>query len=423
MNTNQHRFKLLLRAIGLAAAASLLAAPARAAVEFVTPVGGCTKVDQIGDGKDLSLQAGKNVRFEVWGSGVDVNPGVSGDDAAVNARILAGTARGGPQNAVGTCRYATGSVGVEVDSPGGTTQTLQRTLRFRMPMGDTSPLQIRVVPFPQPQWRFTGFQENPQYCLTKQLTPIVKDLQDKRIVITLPPGAAQDTSNCSVRLFTHISFPGGFVPDISRSFSVALTGLPNVFTLYGPTPLEFNPDWTPTGKSLTLESNIAGLRAVNAPLSSTMTVAMPNGRSDTLTVQVNPPPVTNAFTQAVICRNQATGTTINVNDNFECDIQLAHTPPAGGQRITFQAIDRLCVAAGSSAVSYSSVGGGGVFTAPPTGTFHRIPLRALGGTTSAGTPCANNTSPVAHTLKFWIGDRDIESGADFSQTQIRIRSP
>jgi hypothetical protein len=74
-------------------------------------------------------------------------------------------------------------------------------------------------------------------------------------------------------------------------------------------------------------------------------------------------------------------------------------------------------------VTYSSVVGGGTFTAPPTGTFHRIPLRALGGTTSAGTPCAGSVTPVAHTLKFWIGDRDVESGPDFSQTQIRIRAP
>lgn len=415
-----HRCPLVTAASG-ALATLLAAAPAHAAVEFVTPVGQCnTVVDRIGDGKDLSLQAGRNVRFEVWGSGIDVNAAVSGDDSTVNARIV--RAHNGFAN-TGRCGRATGSVEVEVDSPASTTQTLQRTLRFRMPLGDTSPLQIRVVPFPAPQWTFNAnaVDQNPANCLTKGLTQIVADQQNTRVTIDLPPGAAQDTSNCTLRLFTRVSFPGMPEMDIRRDFDMTLTGLPNFLTLYGPNPLSLSGSWSSIGRAITLEANIANLRAINSTRNVTLSLAMPNGRSDALTVRVNPPPVANAFTQAAICRNPGTGTTINAGDAFSCELHLAQTPPAGGQTITFEAIDRQCVAAGSPAVTYSSATGVGTFNAPATGTIHQIPLRSVTGSGSTGQPCAS-LSGVAHLLKFWIGPRDTESGPDFSQTQIRVRA-
>ncbi|MCX8004168.1 MAG: hypothetical protein N2688_04300 [Burkholderiaceae bacterium] len=406
-------------ALSVIAIGVLAAPPTRAGVEYVTRVGSCQVVDRIGDGKDLSIMAGQNMRFEVWGAGIDVNPGVSGDDSTVNARIIAGSARGGPQNLVGPCRAATGSVQVEVDAPANTTQVLQRTLRFRMPLGDTSPLQIRIVPFPQPQWRFTGFQETPHHCLTRGLTPIVKDQQDTRIVITLPPGAAQDTSNCQLRLFTSLSF--GSVPeiDIQRDFNLSLSGLPNFLAPAAQALGMRAYSWLPTS-SLTLEANMAALRAINSTRNVTLTVAMPNGRSDTLTVQVNPPSVSNAFAQAVVCRNPSTGTTVNAGDAFNCELRLAQAPTQP-QPVTFEAIDRLCFAAGSPAVNYNNVTGVGTFNAQPGSTYYEIPLRSVGGNGSTGQPCASQTG-VSHLLKFWLGTRDTESGPDFSQTTVRLRA-
>ena len=153
-----------------------------------------------------------------------------------------------------------------------------------------------------------------------------------------------------------------------------------------------------------------------------MIVAAPNpNRTDTLNLVIRPPPASNAFTQAVQCNNSATGTTVNVNDSFNCEIRLAQTPPATGQPISFEVRDRLCVAAGSTTVTYSSATGIGSFTAPSTGTIHQIPLRALGGQTSANTPCADRLSPVSHDLFFWVGPRDTPSGPDYSRASIRIR--
>lgn len=424
MRTRNSTDRRLLAVAGLAGIVALLPTDGHAAVEFVTPVGSCNKVDRIGDGSDLTLQAGQNVRFEVWGSGIDVSPAVrvtedDGNPGNVSARIV--SSRNGAQNQAGPCHYGTGSVLVEVDSPAGTTQSLQRSLRFRMPLGDESRLQTKVVPFPKPDWKFiTGaVVQNPANCLTKGIGSIVQDQQDTRVVITLPAGAGSDTSNCTVRISTRVGHESGSDFDITRSFNYALSGVPAF--MRPPSDLgDTNPR---SSKPVAFDVDVANLRATTAARNATLTIATPNDRTDSLTVVVNPPPVNNAFTQAVKCLNLATGTTVNANDAFQCEINLSQTPPAGGQRITFQVVDRLCVAAGSAAVTYSSVAGAGTFTAPATGTIHQIPLRALGGTTSAGSPCASQQSPVAHVLKFWIGDRDTESGPDFSQTQIRIRAP
>ena len=41
---------------------------------------------------------------------------------------------------------------------------------------------------------------------------------------------------------------------------------------------------------------------------------------------------------------------------------------------------------------------------------------------STGQPCASQTG-VQQTVKFWVGQRDIESGADFTQDSFRIKAP
>lgn len=96
-----------------------------AAVEYVTRAGECRSVDTVADGDDLTLQAGNNLRFEVWGDGIDVNPAV---------RVAFDS---GNNNVPVTARIIRGYNGAE-----------QRSLWFRMPLGDESRLQTRVVPFP-----------------------------------------------------------------------------------------------------------------------------------------------------------------------------------------------------------------------------------------------------------------------------------
>jgi hypothetical protein len=197
----------------LPAVIGLAASPAIAGVEFVTDVGQCTKVDTIGDGKDLRIMAGTGTaqdpsggptRFEVWGSGIDMNPGVrvianDSNPGTVTARIV--SVRNGPQNAVGPCGYATGSALVEVTAPPSSTTNLRRTLRFRMPLGDESPLAMTVLAYPTPV--FTWDQDRIPHCLLQGTGTVTRDLNNRRLTISLPPGAGTDSSNCS-----DVSLPG-----------------------------------------------------------------------------------------------------------------------------------------------------------------------------------------------------------------------
>jgi hypothetical protein len=407
----------------LAAAAALAPGSATAAVEFVTPVGVCQKVDTVADGRDLSVQAGNDMRFEVWGDGIDVNPAVrvtvddNNADSLVTARIL--RAHNGGENLVRGCRVAKGSVEVQINSPAEAGATRQRSLRFRMPLGDESRLQMRVVPFPTPVWTFTGLVQNPSQCLTRSIGTVDRDLDNARMTITLPPGAARDTSNCTLEFRTLVNPAERPEIDIQRPFDYRV-GTPALMTLTGGATAQ----GALSASVVRFTGNVSDIRRTTALRSSTLTIATPNpNRSDSLNLVIKPPPAANAFTQACVCRNAQTGSTINVNDGFQCEIRLSQAPPAGGQLISFEAQDRLCVASGASNASYSSASGLGNYTAPNTGTFHQVPLRALGGNTSAGTPCAGNPAPVAHTLKFWVGQRSAESGSTYTQCQIAIRRP
>lgn len=410
---------------GLAVALALLPGTSMAAVEFVTTVGTCSKVDTIGDGKDLSVQAGNDVRFEVWGDGIDINAAVrvtvdDSDGGSVTARII--RAHNGVENLGRGCKIAKGSVEVEVDSPAATDATLERSLRFRMPLGDESRLQMRVVPFRTPVWTFGDLRQSPANCLTKNVGAVVRDLNNARMTITLPPGANGDTSNCTLEFATSVGPSDRPEIDIQREFGYTVTSPAHVRLVSGNNLAQ----GALATRLVHFNGDVANIRGTRASRTSTLTIATPNpSKSDTLTLVINPPPTTNAFTQACVCRNASTGETVNVNDVFQCEIRLSQPPAATGQLISFEAQDRQCVAAGANNVSYSSASGLGGFTAPATSTFHQIALRALGGNTSANppTPCASLTSPVAHTLKFWVGARDAESGPDFTQCQIRIRRP
>ncbi|MBP5991127.1 MAG: hypothetical protein KA766_14070 [Piscinibacter sp.] len=423
----------------LAAAAAWLPGTSVAAVEFVTTVGTCNKVDTPSDGKDLSVQAGNNLRFEVWGDGIDVNPSVrwtvdgGPNDNLVTARIV--KPHSGVENLGRGCRIAKGSVEVEVDSPDEAGATRQRSLWFRMPLGDESRLQMRVVPFRTPVWTFAderpaqgaaffrrALTQSPADCLTRSGGTVVRDLNDTRMTITLPPGANGDTSNCTLEFRTSVSPADSPEIDIQQEFGYTVSSPAHMRLVSG----DNRAAGALATRVIRFTGDVANIRNTRATRTSTLTIATPNpNRADTLTLVINPPATANGFAQGCVCRNAQTGDTINVNDLFQCELRLAQPPAAAGQLVSIEAQDRMCVAAGSNDVTYSSASGLGSFNAPATGTFHSIPFRANGGNTSVNppTPCASRTSPVAHTLKFWVGQRGAASGQAYTQCQIRIRQP
>ena len=392
----------------LPAFAWLVAAPVQAGVEFVTEAGACSKVDTIGDGKDLRLPPGTNTRFEVWGSGIDMNPSVrvtTNDTNAgtVSARII--SVRSGPQNAVGPCKYATGSALVEVDSPITATTNLRRTLRFRMPLGDESPLATTVFSFRD--INYTWDTLSAPFCLTKGMGTATLDLNNDRLTISLPPGAGSDTSNCTMDLGSTIATTSSQAVDIRKTFSYSISGLPSWLTADSRSTNSVNL----FGAGPRLNADVLSLRRITSVQTSTIAASAPNGKRDTVTLVVNPPPP-NGFTQKVAC---GIGGQTKVGEVFNCEARLAVTPPAAGQLITFQIPSAACFEPAASNMTYSASTGVGTVTLPGTGTIHQIPLRA-----KAGAGCSSTTSNVSHVLKFWIGPRADETGFVFSQANITI---
>ncbi|MDQ6893116.1 MAG: hypothetical protein M3167_10600 [Acidobacteriota bacterium] len=410
-----------LRATSLALAFAALAAPAaRAGVEYVTRVGQCTNhVDEIGDGKDLFIVAGPSVQFEVFGNSVDLsNPttglrvGTDSGTGNVTARIVSQT--NGPTNGSKGCGN-TGSAVVQVDSPINLTSNIQRSLYFKMPAGDESRLQMTIKALPAFTVTWTTVQ-NSVSCIVKTGSFERLD-QDHKIKIQLPPGSAQDQTTCNQNtLVAHITPASINEIDINRAVSYSASGLPNFLTASSPQTAT-----TSVQTDMSFPINVARIRGLTAASNSNIVITSTNpSRTANLSVEVLPG-ITNGFTQPANCNNPLTGKLVTAGDLVQCELRLS-LAPANGQLITFQAVDRLCFAAGAPGVTYFSSTGVGTTTLTGSGVIFQVPLRVQNASMSTGQPCASQTG-VQQTVKFWVGPRDIESGADFTQDSIRIKSP
>lgn len=247
---------------------------AQAGVEYVTPLNACNAVDTISDGKDLRLYPGR-LRFDVWGSGIDVNPAVSGGFGAT----IVGR-RNGATNAAGPCKKAIGSVTVEVNPSVTATTDERRILQFRMPLGDLSPLPVTVFAYRSFDYRWTG-PESTVTCLGTQR----QDLNNDRLTITLPAGAQTDTSNCfGPRVTSSTFFSSNLVADLRTPARYQITGLPAWLRL------EAGSDQGPGGGAASPAFLIDSLtlRRITTPQTVQITATAPNGRANTMTLVVNP---------------------------------------------------------------------------------------------------------------------------------------
>jgi hypothetical protein len=406
--------RILSISLGLAA----LAAPAaQAGVEYVTRTTDCNNhVDEIGDGKDLFIVSGPNVQFEVWGNSVDLSNPTSGFRIATDSGVGNVTAKivsqkSGAANLSRGCGN-TGSAVVEVDSPINLTSNIQRSLFFKMPLGDESRLQMTIKALPTFTATWTTVQ-NSVSCIIKSGS-FEKQNQDSKIKIQLPPGSAQDLTTCNQNtLVAHIVPASISEIDINRSVTYTATGLPNFLSATSPSTAT-----TSVPIDISFPINVSRIRSLTAASNSNIVIASSNpARTVTLNLEVQPG-IANGFTQPANCNNQLTGKVVNVNDLVQCELRLS-LAPGNGQLITFQVQDRLCMTPGAPGVNYSSATGVGTTTLTGSGLIFQVPLRTVGGTMSTGQPCASQTG-VQQTIKFWVGQRDIESGADFTQDSIRI---
>src|SRR5262245_9009378 len=165
--------------------ASLPIATARAGIEFVTSATSCgTRV--VSAGQTLTILAGPNVQFEVWGNSVDLaNPtsgfsftGPGGFSASVIAR------HSGAENFGRGCGN-TGSAVVRVDSPITLAANANASISFKMPLGDLTTLAIglKALPAITSVWTNNGsLDPNSMPCLVKTGT-IAASVQDSRLTI------------------------------------------------------------------------------------------------------------------------------------------------------------------------------------------------------------------------------------------------
>jgi len=241
--------------------------------------------------------------------------------------------------------------------------------------------------------------------------------QDTKIKIQLPPGARQDQTTCNQNHLVARVTPATIGElDIPSVVKYTATGLPSFLQASQTTGLSPS---SPANPSFTI--SVSGIRALTAASNSNIVISSSNpSRTATLNLEVQPG-IQNGFTQAANCNNPLTGKLVTAGDLVQCELHLS-LAPTNGQLITFQAVDRLCFAAGAPGVTYFSSTGVGTTTLTGSGLIFQVPLRVQGGSMSTGQACASQTG-VQQTVKFWVGPRDIESGADFTQDSIRIKSP
>jgi hypothetical protein len=376
--------------------------PTQAGVEFVTRTTDCTKVDVVGDGKDLFIMAGQNVRFRVFGNSVDLSDPNTGfrirTDSGVgnvNARIIS---QGQDCGAVGFAL-------VEIDSPSTITSLLQRSLHFKMPLGDWSRLQISIRRWPAINAVWSAAQ-NLNCIGGVQLLN-----QDKTLRITLPPGHLNDDTTCNNRTARARVVVGniGEVDIFNSPFIYPVFNIPNFMTS-NQVPTNPNPAVGPT---IEFPIDVAAIRHLETETTRTITVNSVPNRSSTLTLNVKPN-TSNGFTQDPACRNVNTGELVNVNDQVHCEFRLAQAVPSGGQNISFEVVDKNCVTGAGSTAYSQAIGKGSIMLNGSGSNVFDIPLlTARGGTSSQGTPCASQTG-VQVTVRFWVGAQDtsIPDGQD-----------
>ena len=400
-------------------AAWLAWTPAEAAVEFVTPVGSCTVVDRIGDNKDLRVAQG-TLEFEVWGSGVDMAVEVGtrltiNGGGGVTATIR--EKRSGPQNLAGPCRQATGSVRVRVVSDQQQAD-FRRTLMFPMPFGGSpSPLAVTFRAQRPFAWTWSDVAVTEGIgCLIPSVNSYRVDLNSKRLTIDLPPGARNDTSNCTAALNSAIRIDQAPSIDVDAPFSYQISGQPGWLTqntrslqARGLAVRDANGHPRPA-----FNVNVLELRRITRPGEFRLTAGNSNGRTDTLTLVVNPGPENGI--QSVVC---GSGNRISAGQNFLCEVRFAASVPQG-EIITYQSPSQACFL-DSAGQPLSQSNGFGRFSAPTAGTLQRVPLTHV-----PGRDCGGQLGATTNQLRlnFWRGDTGTtgqQEGPDFATLVVSVQ--
>jgi hypothetical protein len=379
------------------ALASLPLATARAGIEFVTSTASCGS-HVVTAGQTLSVLAGPNVQFEVWGNSVDLaDPanggfrfaGPGGFTASVVSR------RSGPQNLARGCGN-TGSAVVRVDSPFTLAANANASISFKMPLGDLSTLTIalKALPTITTTWTTNGTLDPSQLPCIIKTGSITPSNQDLKLTIQLPPGANQDQTTCTsnvlnvrVRPTSTVAFNFPFQAPAMR-YTVA--GLPAFVTVNEAVAQP------PTSTALlAFTFDVARIRALTAQSSTRITITNPNdaNRADTLTLVVTPTAGQGFAAQAA--PNPASST---VGNPIDFTLKLS-APAAANQVITWRMTTATCFTQAVAEAPYNAAAPFQFFTFPAGQTSAIIRVRSVnnGG-------CTSRLSAVNHIFEAWVGD-------------------
>lgn len=411
------------------AAASVIgafaASGAQAGVEFVTPINDCHNVvDRIGDGKNLSIIADQDVRFEVWGFqmdfSTDVRVAVDGVPGNIGARIV--RTRSGADNLARGCPFA-GSVEVEVDTPATFTANRFRSLFFKTNvLGFVSEHRLRLTVKPYPRFSAAWVFEDAN-CIVKSGS-IQRDQQDTRIVLNLPPGHGQDASTCNAHLTAQVKPQEMGELDIFKRFTYSLSGLPTFLTV---TPSNTQPK---ADAVLSFAIDTARIRRLATTSNSNLRIRSPNShRTDRLSLVVVPNRDNGFVAQAACDPNP-----IEIQGVSNCTLRLASPAPAAGQVITWRMNQKTCFGGAPDSdpnyapgvSSYDLGSSFQHFRFPGNQTVAAIQVRSV-----TGEGCANLTG-VAHFFEAWLGDDDHGlhpevtapvSGPTYTKTTLAVVRP
>jgi hypothetical protein len=391
-------------------------ARARAGVEYATRTSDCN-THLAGPGDPLTVMAGPNMDFEVWGNSVDLTNPTTGfkftGPAGMQASIIA--RHSGADNSGRGCGFV-GSAVVRVSTSGTMTTDANGSVSFQMPLGDFSSLALKIVAFPslaQATWTTSGtLQPSNLPCIVK--TGSINLLnQDTKLVIQLPPGAAQDQTTCTSNVIQVKVLPTAFpIVDISPSYKYNVTGLPTFLT-DSQTPPALNP--------LKFTFSVSRIRALTTTSSSTITIQNPiaTNRTTTLTLQVSPT-AGQGFAQVATPNPTSTA----AGNPIDFTLKLS-APAATGQIITWRMTQAACFKQAVTEAPYSATATFQFFQFPAGVTSANIRVLSVN---NAG--CTSKLAPTTQIFEAWIGDSrtnpqvtTVTTGPTYTRTNISLLFP
>jgi len=408
------------RKVAVAGAALALimvpSASAWAGVEYATRTTDCN-THVAGPGNALTVMAGPNMQFEVWGNSVDLANTTSGfrftGPSGMTASVV--TRHSGSHNSSRGCGFV-GSAVVQITTPGTLTSTASASVSFQMPLGDFSSLALSIVPFPalnQATWTTNGSLSPSNLACIIKTGSISTINQDAKLVIHLPPGASQDQSTCTSNVLNVKVVPALFpIVDVSPSFKYTVTGLPSFLT-----ETQSPPALTP----LTFTFNVSAVRALTTTSNSTITIQNPiaTNRTTTLTLQVVPT-AGQGFSQVATANPAST----NAGNPIDFTVHLS-APASATETITWRMTQAACFRQAVPEAPYSAGSPFQLFKVPAGVTTASI--RVL---STNGGGCTNKLAPTAHIFEAWIGNVRIDpqvttvtNGPTYTKTTISLLAP